>query len=56
MRGYAASRTGDLYVLYLLDLAGKLDRDEFWRGLFSTKGPFAKRPYRKKLTAGEKNS
>ena len=53
MHGYAAIRTEDLYVLYLLDRTGRLDRDEFWRDLFSTKGPFDMRPYREKLTAEE---
>ncbi len=51
MRGYAAIRTEDLYVLYLLDRTGRLGRDEFWRGLFSTKGPINMRPCREKLTA-----
>jgi hypothetical protein len=40
MHGYAAVLTRDLYALYLLDRTGRLDRDEFWRQLFSTKGPF----------------
>jgi hypothetical protein len=55
MRGYAAIRTEDLYVLYLLDRTGRLDRDRFWRKLFSTKGPFDMGPYRKKLTDEEKD-
>lgn len=53
MRGYAAIRTEDLYALYLLDRTGMLNREEFWRELFSTKGPFDMRPHRKKLTAEE---
>ncbi len=53
LHGYAAVRTEDLYVLYLLDRTGRLDRDEFWRELFSTKGPFDMRPYRGKLSAEE---
>jgi len=55
MHGYAAILTGDLYALYLLDRTGRLDRDEFWRQLFSTKGPFDMRPYREKLTDEEKD-
>ncbi len=51
--GYAAIRTEDLYILYLLDRTGRLDRDEFWRGLFSTKGPYNMRAYRKQLTDEE---
>lgn len=54
MRGYAAIRTEDLYILYLLDRTGMLDRDGFWRELFSTKGPFDMGPYRKELTDEEK--
>lgn len=54
MRGYAAIRTEDLYVLYLLDRTSRLDRDKFWRELFSTKGPFDMRPYREKLSVEEK--
>ncbi len=54
MRGYAAIRTEDLYVLYLLDRTGRLpDREDFWRALFSTEGPFDVRPYRKRLTEEE---
>jgi hypothetical protein len=53
MRGYAGIRSEDLYVIYLLDRTDRLDRDEFWRGLFSTKGPFEMRLYREKLTAEE---
>lgn len=52
---FAAIRTEDLYVLYLLDRTGRLDRDEFWRRLFSTKGPFDMQPYRKKLAAEEQD-
>jgi hypothetical protein len=55
MHGYAAIRTEDLYALYLLDRTGRLDRDEFWRDLFSTKGPFDMHPYREKLTDEEKD-
>ena len=47
---FAAIRPEDLYVLYLLDRTGRLDRDEFWRSLFSTKGPFDMRPHREELT------
>lgn len=54
MRGYAGIRSEDLYVIYLLDRTGRLKRDEFWRRLFASKGPFDVRPYRKKLTDGEK--
>lgn len=54
MRGYAAIRTEDLYTLYLLDRTGRLDRDKFWRSLFSTKGPFNMRPYLNELTDKEK--
>ena len=53
--GFAAIRSEDLYVLYLLDRTNRLDRDEFWRSLFSTKGPFDMRPYRKQLTDDEKD-
>lgn len=55
MRGYAAIRTEDLYILYLFDRTGRLDRDRFWRELFSTKGPFDMGPYRKKFTDEEKD-
>lgn len=55
MHGYAAVLTVDLYALYLLDQTGRLDRDAFWRQLFSTKGPFDMRPYREKLTDEEKD-
>jgi hypothetical protein len=55
LREYAGLRTEDLYTLYLLDRTGRLDRDEFWRALFSTKGPFELRPYREKLTAEEQD-
>lgn len=54
LRGFAAVRSEDLYVAYVLDRGGRLDRDEFWRSLFSTKGPFDVRPYREKLTDEEK--
>lgn len=54
MRGYAAIRTEDLYILYLLDRTGRIDRDEFWRQLFSTTGPFNMQLYREKLTDEEK--
>lgn len=53
-RGYAAIRSEDLYVVYLLNRTGRLDRDGFWRELFSTTGPFDMRPYREKLTVEEK--
>ena len=52
---FAAIRSEDLYVLYLLDRTNRLDRDGFWRELFSTKGPFDMSPYRKKLTVVEKD-
>ncbi len=55
MRGYAAIRTEDLYILYLLDWTDRLDRNVFWRELFSTKGPFDMSPYRKKLTDEEQD-
>lgn len=55
MRGYAAIRTEDLYILYLLHRTERLDRDVFWRELFSTKGPFDMSSYRKKLTDEEKD-
>jgi hypothetical protein len=55
MRGYAAIRTEDLYILYLLDRTDRLDRDVFWRELFSTKGPFDMSLYRRKLTDEEKD-
>lgn len=54
MRGYAGIRSEDLYVLYVLDRTGRLERDQFWRDLFSTKGPFYMRPYHEKLTDEEK--
>jgi len=54
MHGYAAVLTGELYVLYLLDRTGRLNRAEFWRQLFSTKGPFDMRPYHEALTGEEK--
>jgi hypothetical protein len=50
MRGYVGIRSEDLYVLYR---TRRLDRGEFWRELFSTKGPFDMRSYRKRLTAEE---
>jgi hypothetical protein len=31
----------DLYALYCLDCAGKLDRNQFWRALFRTNGVFS---------------
>jgi hypothetical protein len=55
LRGYVGIRSEDLHVLYLLDRTGRLDRSEFWRDLFSTKGPFDMRPYREKLTDEEKD-
>jgi hypothetical protein len=55
MRGYAAIRSEDLYVLYLLDRTSRLDRNALWRGLFSTKGPFNMRPYWAGLSEEEKN-
>jgi hypothetical protein len=39
--------------LGLLNRTGRLDRDEFWRELFSTTGSFRMRPYREKLTVEE---
>jgi hypothetical protein len=54
MREYAGIRTEDLYVLYLLDQTDRIDRDAFWRELFSTKGPFDMRPYWKQLSEAEK--
>lgn len=54
MRGYVAIRSEDLYVLYLLDRTGRLDRDVFWHGLFSTKGPFDLQPYWEDLSEEEK--
>jgi hypothetical protein len=55
MLGYAGIRSEDLYILYLLDRTGRLDRDEFWKELFSTKGHFDMGPYWKKLTDEEKD-
>lgn len=55
MRGYAGIRSEDLYVLYLLDQTSRLDRDQFWRELFSTKGPFDMRAYRERLTDVEED-
>jgi hypothetical protein len=52
-RRHAAIRSEDLYVLYLLNRRGELDREEFWRKLYETRGPFDMRPHRKKLTAEE---
>lgn len=52
-RRHAAIRSEDLYVLYLLDRRGELDREGFWRALHETRGPFDARPYREKLTAAE---
>ncbi len=54
MRGYAGIRSEDLYVLYLLDQTGRLDRAMFWRGLFSTRGPFDMRPFWEDLSEEEK--
>lgn len=54
MRGHVGIRSEDLYILYLLDRTDRLDRDEFWRELFCTKGPFDMRRYRKRLTNDEK--
>lgn len=53
LRGVAAVRSEDLYVAYLLDRGGRLDRDEFWSKLFSSVGPFDMGPYRQVLTAEE---
>jgi hypothetical protein len=53
--GYVAILTADLYALYLLDRTDRLDRDTFWRDLFSTKGPFDMRPYLEKLHNEEKD-
>jgi hypothetical protein len=55
MGGYAAIRTEDLYALYLLDRTGRLDRNLFWRKLFTTTGPLDMNPYWKKLTNDEKD-
>lgn len=55
MHGYAAIRTEDLYAINFLDQTSRLDRAEFWRDLFTTKGPIDMRPYRKKLTDEEKD-
>jgi len=54
MRGHVGIRSEDLYILYLLDRTRRLDRNEFWRELFSTKGPFDMRRYRNRLTEVEK--
>jgi hypothetical protein len=54
MRGHVGIRSEDLYILYLLDQTDRLDRNEFWRELFCTKGPFDMREYCKKLTQEEK--
>jgi hypothetical protein len=54
MRGHVGIRSEDLYILYLLDRTGRLDRNEFWRELFGTKGPFDMQRYRKRLTEVEK--
>lgn len=53
LRQFAAIRSEDLYILYLLDRTERLDRDEFWKRLFSTTGAFDMKPYRKKLTDEE---
>lgn len=55
MRGYVGIRTEDLYAVYLLNRTGRLDRNEFWRGLFSTIGPFDMQPYRAKLITEEED-
>ncbi len=39
MRGYAAIRTEDPYMIYLFDQTGRFDREECWRQLFSTSDP-----------------
>ncbi len=55
MRGYAAVRTEDLYVVYLLDRTGRLpDREEFWRALFAAEGPLDMRPYLRRLSDEER--
>lgn len=54
MRKYAAIRAEDLYVIYLLAQTDRLDRDRFWRELFSTTGPFKMRPYWEQLSEEEK--
>ena len=55
MHGYAAIRTEDLYILYLLDRTDRLDRNRFWRELFSTKGPFEMKRYRDELSDEERD-
>lgn len=52
-RGHAAVRSEDLYVAYLLDRRGELDRESFWKKLHETRGPVDTREYRKKLTGAE---
>lgn len=52
--GFAAIRTEDLYVLYLLDKTSRLDRDQFWLTLFRTKGPIDMRPHWALLSEKEK--
>lgn len=37
--------TRDLYQLYCIDHGGSLDRNQFWRALFRTKGVFDIRPF-----------
>jgi hypothetical protein len=42
---FVAIRAVDLYVLYLLNAAGRLDVDRFWQELFDTNGVFNSKPY-----------
>jgi hypothetical protein len=53
LRNFAAIRSEDLHVIYLLDRTDRLNRDEFWQQLFSTRGIFDMRPYQGKLTTEE---
>lgn len=40
-----ALRTQDLYLIYVLDTAGKLNREQFWRDVFDRDGLFDVSPY-----------
>ncbi len=50
---HAVIRSQDLYVVYLLDSRGELDREGFWRGLFDAEGPLDVARYWAKLDEEE---
>ena len=52
-RGHAAIRSEDLYVAYVLDRRGALDREGFWKMLHAAHGPVDMGAYREKLAPEE---